>query len=241
MRPILWLVIALALTNCGSAASDQSDPDLRVLFLGNSLTQFNDLPGLVADIADAADGPRVTTEAVDFGGASLEDLWNQGDALAAIDRGGWDVVVLQQGPSALPESQVLLLRDAKRFAERIRAAGGRPALYMVWPPLDRSDDWDGVTQSYTAAAGSVDGLLFPAGEAIREALRRKPTLELLAADHFHPTPTGSYLVALVIYAGLTGRPVTGLVQRTAPTTLPLSDFAVLESAAAWAILHHGTP
>ncbi|HEX3234155.1 MAG TPA: hypothetical protein VHR41_08150 [Gemmatimonadales bacterium] len=242
MRAVLWLVLTLALTSCGSAASDPpSDADLRVLFLGNSLTQFNDLPGLVAGIAEAADGPRVTTESVDFGGASLEDLWNQGDALAAIDRGGWDIVVLQQGPSALPESRVLLLRDAGRFAERIRAAGGRPALYMVWPPLDRSGDWDAVTESYTAAARSVDGLLLPAGEAIREALRRKPTLELLAADHFHPTPTGSYLAALVIYAGLSGRSVTGLVQRTAPSTIPLSDLALLEAAASWAILNHSTP
>jgi hypothetical protein len=242
MRPILMLVFALASTSCGSGASEPPPgADLRVLFLGNSLTQFNDLPGLVASIADAAGGPRVTTESVVFGGGSLEDLWNQGDALAAIDRGGWDVVVLQQGPSALPESRVLLLRDTGRFAERIRAAGGRPALYMIWPPLDRADEWDAVTESYTAAARSVDGLLLPAGEAIREALRQRPSLDLLAADHFHPTPKGSYLAALVIYAGLTSRPVTHLVERTAPATVPASDFAVIEAAAASALLHHGTP
>lgn len=45
----------------------------------------------------------------------------------------------------------------------------------------------------------------------------------------------------MIYAGLTGRMVTGLVQRTAPPTLPVSDFALLEAAAEWAIHEHGTP
>ena len=72
-------------------------------------------------------------------------------------------------------------------------------------------------------------------------LLRKPALELFQGDGFHPTPTGSYLAALVIYAGLTGRDVTGLVERTAPATLPAADFEVIEAAAAWAIQQHGNP
>jgi hypothetical protein len=241
-RPILWLVLALASASCSSAASDPlPDGDLRVLFIGNSLTEANELPQMVAAIARAAGTPRITVEAVDFGGASLEDHWNRGEALGAIERGGWDVVVLQQGPSALPESRVLLVDYTARFADRIRAAGARPALYMVWPPLDRAGDWDAVTKSYAAAARAVDGLIFPAGEALREALRRKPSMDLFEADRFHPTTTGSYLAALVIYAGLAGRPVTGLGQRTAPATLAVSDVAVLEASAEKAIHEHGTP
>jgi hypothetical protein len=227
MRPILWLTLALASASCGSAASDPGpDGDLRVLFIGNSLTEANDLPRMVVSIATAAGTRGVTVEAVDFGGASLEDHRNRGEALAAIDRGGWDVVVLQQGPSALPE---------------IRAAGARPALYMVWPPLDRAGDWDAVTESYTAAARAVDGLLCPAGEALREALRRKPTLDLLQTDRFHPTATGTYLAALVIYAGLTNRSVTGLGRLTAPAALAPSDVEILEAAAEWALHEHGAP
>jgi hypothetical protein len=242
MRPILWLTLALAFASCGSVGSDPRPVgDLRVLFIGNSLTEANDLPRMVANIAGGAGTQGVTVEAVDFGGASLEDHWNRGEALAAIARGGWDVVVLQQGPSALPESRLLLVDYAHRFADRIRAAGARPALYMVWPPLDRAGDWDAVTESYTAAARAVDGLLFPAGEALREALRRKPTLDLLQTDQFHPTATGTYLAALVIYAGLTEGSVTGLGRRTAPAALPASGVAVLEAAAEWAIHEHSAP
>jgi hypothetical protein len=242
MRRILWLSLVLASASCGSAAPDPGpDGDLRVLFIGNSLTEANDLPGMVSRIADGAGTLAITVEAVDFGGASLEDHWNQGEALAAIDRGGWDAVVLQQGPSALPESRVLLLDYAHRFADRIRAAGARPALYMVWPPLDRAGDWDAVTESYTAAARAVDGLLFPAGEALREALRRKPTLDLLQTDRFHPTATGTYLAGLVIYAGLTERSVTGLGRLTAPAPLAPADVEVLEAAAEWALHEHGAP
>jgi hypothetical protein len=242
MRPIVCLVLALAFASCGSAPSDPlPDGNLRVLFIGNSLTEVNDLPHMVATIASVAGSRKIAVEAVDFGGASLEDLWNQGDALAAIARGGWDVVVLQQGPSALPESRVLLVNDTQRFADRIRAVGARPALYMVWPPLDRAGDWDAVTESYAAAARAVDGLLLPAGEALRDALQRQPALELFQTDGFHPTTTGTYLAALVIYAGLTESSVTGLAQRTAPAALRPSDVAVLEAAAEQALREHGTP
>ncbi|MFL5495287.1 MAG: hypothetical protein ACJ8DC_12960 [Gemmatimonadales bacterium] len=242
MHPIACLVLALAFASCGSGPSDSlPDGDLRVLFIGNSLTEANDLPRMVATIAAGDGSRRIAVEAATLGGASLADLWNQGDALAAIARGGWNVVVLQQGPSALPESQVLLVNDSKRFAERIRAVGARPALYMVWPPLNRAGDWDAVTQSYTVAAGDVDGLLFPAGEALREALRRNPALSLFQTDGFHPTATGSYLAGLVIYAQLTGRPVTGLSQRTPPAGVSSLDFAVLEAAAEQAIKDHGIP
>jgi hypothetical protein len=115
---------------------------------------------------------------VAFGDYSLEDHWNRGDALRAIASARWDFVVLQQGPSSLPESRALLVDYATRFAREIRRAGARPALYMVWPPLSREDAWDDVTASYTAAAAAVDGLLLPAGEALRAAGRpRSPVRE----------------------------------------------------------------
>ena len=86
--------------------------------------------------------------------------------MEAIEAARWDFVVLQQGPSSLESSRLNLIENAERFAEKIRERGGRPALYMVWPPV--GGDWDAVTRSYTDAAVAVDGLLFPAGEALRE-------------------------------------------------------------------------
>ena len=71
------------------------------------------------------------------GGFSLEDHWNRGDAQRAIASARWDFVVLQQGPSALPESRALLVDYAHGSPEEIRKVGGRPAIYMVWPGLER--------------------------------------------------------------------------------------------------------
>lgn len=210
----------------------------RVLFIGNSLTYENELPALVAALADSAGVGPLATEAVVAGGYSLEDHWGQGDARRAIARGGWTVVVLQQGPSSLVSSRVNLIEYARRFATEIRAVGARPALYMVWPESVRLDAFDGVSQSYSAAATAVDGLLFPAGEAWRAAWRRDPNLPLYGPDGFHPSPMGSYLAALVMFGQLHQRSPVGLPPRItlAPggvtLEVPAARATLLQEAAA---------
>ena len=206
-----------------------------VLFIGNSLTYANDLPEMVRALAAAA-GEELPVTQVANPDYSLEDHWADGAALRQIRRGGWSVVVLQQGPSALPESRELLLEYARRFAVEIRAAGARPALYMVWPSTSRSGDFDRVSESYRLAAEEVDGLLFPVGEAWRAAWRRGGAPPLYSIDGLHPTPEGSYAAALVIYARLSGRPPVGMATRLPLGTRTLvvagADVALLQEAAA---------
>jgi hypothetical protein len=175
-----------------------------VLFIGNSLTSFHDLPTLVEQVS-AADAP-LSCESVTADDHSLEDHWTRGAAARAIRTGGWTVVVLQQGPSALPESQRLLREYTKRFDGIIKEAGAKTALYMVWPSRTRSADFDAVSAAYTAAARDVNGLLLPVGEAWRAAWRRDPNLRLYSPDGLHPSPLAAYLAALVIAEQLTGRP-----------------------------------
>jgi hypothetical protein len=237
LHVVLVLAAASAVASCGSTAPDPvPTTDLRVLFIGNSLTFANDLPHMVERLADAVGRSHITTESVVFGDYSLGDHWNRGDAIHAIEAGGWDVVVLQQGPSALPESRVLLLQYAQKFAEKIRAVGARPGIYMVWPGLSRPEAWDSVTASYADAAQAVDGILLPAGEALRDTLRLDPTLELFAGDGFHPTALGSYLAALVIHAR-TGHAPAGTSLLAPPVPLSGSDAQVLEAAATSALEH----
>ena len=163
-------------------------------------------------------------------GFSLEDHWHRSDARRAIAAGQWHVVVLQQGPSALPESQRLLRAYTKRFDRLIRKAGGQTALYMVWPSSARSFDFDGVEASYRRAAEDVGGLLIPAGTAWRAAGKRDRTLALYGPDGFHPTPAGSLLAALVIYQQVTGRAVAGLPSPV--SSIDPAVLSVLQAAAA---------
>ena len=171
--------------------------------IGNSLTYANDLPARVERLLDDA-GYEATVDSVTYANVSLGDQWDKAKAREAITKGRYDVVVLQQGPSAAPDNRMILKRDAGRFAELIRKAGGKPALYMVWPSIDRPQDRAGVDASYTDAAAACKCLLLPAGRAWR--LFEKGDSPLFGSDGFHPSATGSDLAALVIAAGVTGKP-----------------------------------
>ena len=186
---------------------------ISVLFVGNSLTYSNDLPGMVERLLAGADLGPVAVTSYSFPNFGLQDHWVNPLTMSAV-AGGWDFVILQQGPSAT-QGRPSLLDYSVRFADEIRDAGGTPGLYMVWPASSRDFDFDGVSDSYATAAELVDGLLFPAGEAWRAAWRKDASLQLYSGDGFHPSVVGSYLAALVIYEQLSGHDLADL-----PLTTP---------------------
>lgn len=177
----------------------------RILFIGNSLTYQNDLPGMVCQLARAA-GRRAVCESLALPDYGLEQHWQSGQARALIAEARWDVVVLQQGPSALPESRRILVDYTRRFDAEIKKAGARTAIYMVWPSRQRRGDFSGVSQSYGAAARAVEATLLPVGDAWRAAWAVDRDLPLYGTDGFHPSGAGSYLAALVIYRHLMAQP-----------------------------------
>lgn len=221
------LVALLVLAAWGGDAGAGSR-HFHVLFIGNSLTATNDLPGMVTAIARGVGHATVDTRTVAPGGFALEDHWTMGAARDALDGGRWDVVVLQQGPSSLPESRANLIEWAKRWADAARAHGARPALLTVWPETARSSVFGDVVRNYHDAAVQAETASFPAGAAWRDALRRTPKPLLYGPDGFHPSRLGTYLAALVVYQGLTGE-----LPRTLPGVVPFSPATarVLHAAA----------
>lgn len=206
MTRLLALLVAGTL-GCFTSTAPQVTgvpPDATVLFVGNSLTYWNDLPAMVQAIADSARTPGVRVAMVAFPDYALADHLMRGDALQVIRRGGWNTVVLQQGPSALDASRAQLRRDVAAFAAEIRRAGGRPALYAPWPAQSRAADFAPSAESYRLAAADVDALLMPVGEAWQAAWARDATLGLYGPDGLHPSPLGSLVAAVVIHAQVAG-------------------------------------
>jgi hypothetical protein len=214
-------IVSVATTSCGGDSNPATAaPSVtlapapggdRVLFVGNSLTEGNDLPLIVEALARAG-GRALAVDAVTHGGVALEDHWRLGTQ-DRIATGGFRFVVLQQGPSSLPESRASLREWTRRFDTVIRQAGGRTALYMVWPESYRPQAFPEVSTSYRLAAEDVEGILLPAGDAWVAAWREDPGLRLYGPDGFHPTVLGSYLAALAIYGALTGASPVGLPSR----------------------------
>jgi hypothetical protein len=204
------LLILFALAGCSGSNGAVEPPTppataYRVLFIGNSLTYFNDLPHTVAQLAQSLNTTVEVSMVAGPNMALIDHVDGKSNALETIDGARWDYVVLQQGPSALPLSRDTLVLATRLLDPHIRAAGGRSALFMVWPESSRFTVFDDVRESYRIAAEAVGGVFLPAGEGWREAWRADPQLMLYGPDGYHPSELGTYAAALVIYEGLTGR------------------------------------
>lgn len=200
----LTMFVLLGAWGCKSPVEAFEGPGIHVLYVGNSLTFVNDLPETVAGIMAMA-GQEISYKAITRPDFALIDHLNGGsDAVSEIKRGGWDVVILQQGPSSLPESRDLLIQWTGAFDQIIRSVGARTALYMVWPSKDRFSFFEDVRLSYKLAADTVGGIFLPAGEAWLKAWADSAELPLYGPDDFHPSPLGTFLAALVIYERISG-------------------------------------
>src|SRR5690348_15112775 len=108
--------LTLSLHGCASASKTTRAGDsrhtLRVLFVGNSYTIYNDLPWVTSQLSLSSDVDRpLEVKSISLMGATLKEHWDDGFALKAIrDDGPWDYVVLQ-GQSLMPLADPEELRE----------------------------------------------------------------------------------------------------------------------------------
>jgi hypothetical protein len=247
-RTILVLIIVLALaTGCQTAAPTQPAPATdtplptttpppstptprpsptadtggRILFIGNSHTFMNDLPGMFAELVRCS-GREVNVDWSARGGYTLEKHARDRQTRAKLDSADWDFVVLQENTrnltiESLRNTQTVPAVHA--LEEEIRSQGAQTVLVLMWAST-RAVDGDGLEQfaaeqaQVTAAlrqlAGELDVLLAPVGPAWEESLRQRPELQLWGSDNQHASPAGTYLMACVLYTTIYRQSPVGL-------------------------------
>lgn len=205
-----------------------------VLFVGNSLTYTNDLPGVFRDLASAG-GVDVGVQSYALPNTALIDYTFDARAMATIGNGVWDFVVLQQGTTSVPVCRDTLVLAAQTFDAPIRRGGGVPAIMMSWPSTNRRDLFPAVHNSFALAAQTVDGIFLPVGDAWLEAWKVNADHQLYGSDGYHPGAAGTYLAALVIYEKLTGKDArnlpTNLILGESKISLPAAIVRQLQEAA----------
>lgn len=192
------------------AVSRPDDKALKVLFIGNSLTYYNDLAGLVQ--AFAAREPRpLYIDAVTFPLASLDYHWRRTPAREKIRQGHWDLVILQQYSTAPADRPRETVEQYQRFAPEVARIGAKPIIFQNWTRAGRERDYDRMAATYQQVQQSIGGTIAPIGEAWRIARRDRPDIKLFEPlDDRHPTVAGTYLTACVLYRTLYGKPAAGL-------------------------------
>ena len=201
---------------------------MNLLFIGNSFTARNDVPGLVAALASER-GHAVRHDLVAAGGASLRAHWNKGDARRAIETGGYDRVVLQE-QSTLPVKNARRMHENVRlFDAVVRAVGAQTVLYMTWARAHAPESQAVIADAYMAIGAELGAVVVPAGLAWERYLREHAQPVLHDRDGSHPTLAGSYLAACALFATLFGERPAFVPDGIAPT-----DAARLQ-ATAWAV------
>lgn len=197
---LLRALLGSSLAWLGSACGQTPAP-IHALFLGNSLTDGNDVPAIVQALAELQ-GVTFTYDRRTPGGWDLSDHWNANHA-ELLRTAEFDVLIMQQGPSTQPASQTHLRTWAGTWSNFARSRGTVPALFMIWPQSSMPGGFGLVSQSYRNAAVEAGAGIFAAGEAWNAALNRQPGLQLYS-DDLHARPNGSLLAAMVIGRGLFG-------------------------------------
>lgn len=219
MKIRFWFgCVALTMSAALSAQTDTT----RVLFLGNSYTYFNDLPGVLTELA-ASLGHVVETAQNTPGGYSLQGHAANATSLDLIADGGWDFVVLQeqsQKPAfPLPQVEADFFPAATSLVEAIRAADpcAIPLFYMTWgrengdasncaswPPVCTYEGMQELlTERYLMAADMNDAWCAPVGVTWRD-LFLNTGLDLYNADGSHPSPQGTFVAASTMFVAMFG-------------------------------------
>jgi hypothetical protein len=174
---------------------------MNILFVGNSFTQRNNVPGLIARMAEAR-GHELTHTLISAGGASLRQHWNAGKAPRAIESRAYDRVVLQEQSTLPIKNAARMAENVRLFDAAIKAAGAKTVLYMTWARAHAPESQQLLTDAYTAIGAELGATVVPAGEAWRRflAAHREPVLH--DKDQSHPALAGSYLAACAFYAVL---------------------------------------
>ena len=204
---------------------------LKVLFIGNSFTARNNVPGLIAQLAEAR-GQQLQHHLIQAGGASLRMHWNKGEAQKTIEQTHYDYVVLQE-QSTLPIKNASRMHENIRlFDEVIKASGAKTALYLTWARQNAPETQAAITSAYTSIGEELGATIIPVGVAWQNFLRKHQQPVLHDQDQSHPTLAGSYLAACVFFVVLFAESPVGIASDLKGLT---QAEAELLQKTAWAV------
>lgn len=190
---------------------------MKILFIGNSYTFFNDMPILLEALAKA-NGRDLSADSVTKGGRRLYENLKAGDEHGArikalVSENDYDALILQ-------EQSFLAIVDYESFLGGIRdlvalVNAKRNVLYATWGRktgsekltelgLTSEEMTNKLTQAYISAANQVKAEISHVGKAFLKISTVFPELEIYKPDLSHPSYLGSVVAAICHYRTLFG-------------------------------------
>lgn len=254
MRISLLLLLVILF---GSPSFSQSKK--RVLFLGNSYTERNNLPQLISNIAQSM-GDTLLFDAHNPGAYTLLRHATDATSLNKLGAGHLDYVVLQEQSQrpALGDDEVSKFFRYGKILDSLAKVSNPCAetmFYMTWGRKNGDDEYCGVfpalctyegmdsllNRQYRNIADSLHAVLSPVGATWNAVRNFFPVIELFHPDGSHPSEAGSYAAAVTFYCAIFRRNPLGIpYQFTIPFTVAQNikmavKKVVFDSLAKWGI------
>jgi hypothetical protein len=182
-------------------AKPKNSAVIKILFIGNSFTQRNDMPELIATMA-AERGVRIQPDLFSSGGASLRTHWNAGRAAKAINAGAYHYVVLQEQSTLPVKNPTRMAENVRLFDGIIKRAESKTVLYMTWARQHAPETQQAITDAYNSVGKELGALVVPVGVVWQSFHTKRDRPVLYDRDQSHPSLAGSYLAACVFLAVL---------------------------------------
>jgi len=205
VRFVLLVFIWHAATS--SVWATEKKDTTRVLFVGNSYVYYNNLIQMIGLITDSLDHKIICKKSV-IGAATLGEHWNGLRGLKsrqAIANGKYQIVVIQDNSLWPIQHKDSLLLYGQKFADLIYQTGARPYLYNTWARKKMPETQETINATYHELAAKTGATVVPIGACWDKARKEKPEMELFHPDGSHPSPLGTFMIALGFIKTITGK------------------------------------
>ena len=246
---------------------DPDDP-YRVLFLGNSLIFFNDMPKMFEDLC-IYDGIPMQVDSVTQGSCTMSLLATTQTSIGLqaykkLTEETWDYVIIEPSRRATPFEDSIYeaeLEAAVVLDQLAQDAGAETLIYSVWG-LNKGETgvyqqvgYDSIKTGTHAITRSAHcnymnwfgekvserlggRQIIKAGYAFENSIATFPSTNIYYTDDQHPNATGSYLVACTIFDTMFGLESSGLDYKS---TVPAQTAANMQSIADMTVVNGLVP
>lgn len=228
----------------------------KTLFIGNSMTYFNDMPNLFQEIANSK-GKNVQAQYYAPGGTGFVNHYVDNNVYNLFRDNIWTNVILQPGTSesagvSWPVNTTI--ERGQQMIDSIRKYSPCAKIYLYQIPYgikatnnvpDYNDYFTIQTKIKDSITKMANGLripLIPAGESARNHYTSSQDLLLHSSyNDVHPNLNGSYLVACTAFATIYQEDVIGsnylggVTQANANYFQEIADEVVLTNRSNWLI------
>ena len=199
---------------------------MKVLFLGNSHTYFNDLAQIFKMLAEAGGkGPvevgMLSQPGVPFGWHLSQEV----ELRYELMFGDYDYIVIQQGAHRPFPPAEDTLKHGKTIIEKARACGTEPILCMTWAEKRAPEHQQEMYDVLTKLAKDNDVVIEPSGYIFDYVNQNRPDIDLYFYDGEHCSAYGSYLRACCDYAVIFGESPVGLPAKSMCNALIDTELA----------------